>query len=113
LKSDQSAKCGRGFVAGSNAENPPSLQALATLWSDRFSRRAYSAPAFPKYSDDLVLRDFAVYLGLVVATLLCSCWCLTSLNCLSDIFRQPRASGDRGEYLIGLYPRRYTSRCCP
>jgi LPS export ABC transporter permease LptF/LPS export ABC transporter permease LptG len=66
-------------------------------------RRVFSA-RFPTILDDYVLRDFVVYLALVVATFLLLAWVFTLFELLGDILRSQVSLLVVGEYLLNVTP---------
>jgi LPS export ABC transporter permease LptF/LPS export ABC transporter permease LptG len=76
--------------------------------SDAFERasrrkRVFSA-SFPTLIDDYVLRDFFVYLGLIVATFLVLLLVFTLFELLGDILRNQTPAFVVAEYLLNVAP---------
>ena len=69
-----------------------------------FSRRRVLNSSFPQILDDLVLRDFSVHLGLVVATFIVLMLVFTFFELLGDIFRNRVPLITVGEYLMRMIP---------
>ncbi len=59
---------------------------------------------FPTILDDYVLRDFALYLGLIVAAFLMLLLVFTLFELLSDIMRNQVSPLTVGEYLLNVVP---------
>jgi LPS export ABC transporter permease LptG/LPS export ABC transporter permease LptF len=59
---------------------------------------------FPTILDDYVLRDFALYLGLIVATFLMLLLVFTLFELLGDIMRNQVSPLTVGEYLLNVVP---------
>jgi len=68
------------------------------------SRRRVSGLDFPTILDDYVLRDFFVYLGMVLATFLILLLVFTLFELLSDILRNGIPWWVVGEYLVNVSP---------
>ena len=79
------------------------LQRVST--ADRLSRRwRLFNLHFPTILDDYVLRDFAVYLGLIVASFLMLLLVFTLFELLGDILRNQVSPLTVGEYLLNVAP---------
>lgn len=68
------------------------------------SRRRVFSTSFPQILDDLVLRDFGVYLSLVVATFVVLMLVFNFFELLGDIFRNRVPLVTVGEYLVRVVP---------
>ena len=68
------------------------------------SRRRVFSSSFPQILDDLVLRDFGIYLSLVVATFIVLMLVFNFFELLNDIFRNRVPLITVGEYLIRVIP---------
>jgi LPS export ABC transporter permease LptF/LPS export ABC transporter permease LptG len=66
-------------------------------------RRMFSA-SFPTLIDDYVLRDFFVYLGLILSTFLVLVLVFTLFELLGDIMRNQVPAGVVAEYLLNVTP---------
>jgi LPS export ABC transporter permease LptF/LPS export ABC transporter permease LptG len=66
-------------------------------------RRVFSA-SFPTLLDDCVLRDFFVYLGMIVATFLVLLMVFTLFELLGDILRNQTPAIVVAEYLLNVAP---------
>jgi LPS export ABC transporter permease LptF/LPS export ABC transporter permease LptG len=66
-------------------------------------RRVFSA-RFPTLLDDYVLRDFFLYLGLILATFLVLVLVFTLFELLGDILRNQVPAGVVAEYLLNVTP---------
>ena len=80
-------------------------------------RRMFSA-SFPTLLDDYVLRDFFVYLGMILSTFLVLLLVFTLFELLGDILRNQTPAIVVAEYLLNVAPYLlysvcllYTSRC--
>jgi LPS export ABC transporter permease LptF/LPS export ABC transporter permease LptG len=68
------------------------------------SRRRVFSMNFPTLIDDYVLRDFVVYLGLILSTFLVLVLVFTLFELLSDIMRNQVAPSVVAEYLLNVTP---------
>ena len=68
------------------------------------SRRRVFSLNFPTILDDLVLRDFFVYLGMILATFLMLLLVFTLFELLGDILRNHISTWMVGEYLLNVSP---------
>jgi len=66
-------------------------------------RRVFSA-SFPTLLDDYVLRDFFLYLGMILATFLVLVLVFTLFELLGDILRNQVAAAVVAEYLLNVTP---------
>jgi len=66
-------------------------------------RRVFSA-SFPTLIDDYVLRDFFIYLGLILSTFLLLVLVFTLFELLSDIMRNQVPAAVVAEYLLNVTP---------
>lgn len=66
-------------------------------------RRVFSA-SFPSLLDDYVLRDFFVYLGIILSTFLVLVLVFTLFELLGDILRNQVPAGVVAEYLLNVTP---------
>ena len=66
-------------------------------------RRVFSA-SFPTLIDDYVLRDFFLYLGMILSTFLVLVIVFTLFELLGDILRNQVRHGGRGEYVLNVAP---------
>ena len=82
--------------------------AAAAYQSDAFQRAASRhrvfSMSFPTILDDYVLRDFFVYLGLIIATFLMLLDVFTLFELLGDILRNHASTLVVGEYLLNVTP---------
>jgi LPS export ABC transporter permease LptF/LPS export ABC transporter permease LptG len=68
------------------------------------TRRRMFRASFPTLLDDYVLRDFFVYLGLILATMLVLLLVFTLFELLSDILRNQTPAVVVAEYLLNVTP---------
>ena len=68
------------------------------------SRRRVIFAQFPTILDDYILRDFAVYLGMIVGTFLMLLLVFTLFELLGDILRNQISPWTVGEYLLNVCP---------
>jgi LPS export ABC transporter permease LptG len=68
------------------------------------SRRRVFFGQFPTVLDDYILRDFAVYLGMIVVTFLMLLLVFTLFELLGDILRNQISPWTVGEYLLNVTP---------
>jgi LPS export ABC transporter permease LptF/LPS export ABC transporter permease LptG len=76
----------------------------ATVFERLASRRRVSGVDFPTILDDYVLRDFFLYLSMIMAALLILMLVFTLFELLSDIQRNGISWWVVGEYLINVSP---------
>jgi LPS export ABC transporter permease LptG/LPS export ABC transporter permease LptF len=83
----------------------PALGMQAESAADRLSRRwRLFNLHFPTILDDYVLRDFSVYLGLIVSSFLMLLLVFTLFELLGDILRNQVSPLTVGEYLLNVSP---------
>jgi LPS export ABC transporter permease LptG len=70
----------------------------------RFSRKRLGGARFPQILDELILRDFMLYLGLVLAAFLVLMLVFTFFELLGDIVRNHVSLLLVGDYLLNLTP---------
>jgi LPS export ABC transporter permease LptG/LPS export ABC transporter permease LptF len=75
-----------------------------TVFERLATRRRFSGVDFPTILDDYVLRDFFLYLGMIMATLLILMLVFTLFELLSDIQRNGISWWVVGEYLLNVSP---------
>jgi LPS export ABC transporter permease LptF/LPS export ABC transporter permease LptG len=75
-----------------------------TVFERLASRRRFSGVDFPTILDDYVLRDFFLYLGMIMAALLILMLVFTLFELLSDIQRNGISWFVVGEYLVNVTP---------
>src|SRR6267378_2505666 len=75
---------------------------LFLLW--RAERRPFELASFPTVLDDYVLRDFFVYLGMILATFLVLVLVFTLFELLGDILRNQTPAIIVAEYLLNVAP---------
>jgi LPS export ABC transporter permease LptG/LPS export ABC transporter permease LptF len=68
------------------------------------SRRRVFSARFPQILDDYILRDFGIYLGLILATLLVLTLVFTFFELINDIIRQQVPLRMVGEYMLMVIP---------
>ena len=89
----------------SRAGNGSALAIQSESTADRLSRRwRLFNLHFPTILDDYVLRDFAVYLGLIVSSFLMLLLVFTLFELLGDILRNQVSPLTVGEYLLNVAP---------
>jgi len=89
----------------SRSTNGPALAIQRESTADRLSRRwRLFNLRFPTILDDYVLRDFAVYLGLIVSSFLMLLLVFTLFELLGDILRNRVSPLTVGEYLLNVAP---------
>ncbi len=89
----------------SRSTNGPALAIQRESTADRLSRRwRLFNLRFPTILDDYVLRDFAVYLGLIVSSFLMLLLVFTLFELLGDILRNQVSPLTVGEYLLNVAP---------
>ncbi len=94
------------------AAGAPSMPGLTALHRNGESSRPRSSPMrrrlfnlrFPTILDDYVLRDFALYLTMIVAAFLMLLLVFTLFELLSDILRNQVSPLTVGEYLLNVVP---------
>jgi LPS export ABC transporter permease LptG len=83
----------------------PSLRARRESTAERLSRRwRLFNIHFPTILDDYVLRDFALYLAMIVGTFLMLLLVFTLFELLGDILRNQVSPVTVGEYLLNVIP---------
>ena len=83
----------------------PSLRARRETTAERLSRRwRLFNIHFPTILDDYVLRDFALYLAMIVGTFVMLLLVFTLFELLSDILRNGVSVLTVGEYLLNVTP---------
>src|SRR5450631_931310 len=82
-----------------DSSRPPLRESILTRWPRRW--RLFNL-RFPTILDDYVLRDFALYLAMIVATFLMLL--LTLFELLGDIMRNQVSPLTVGEYLLNVVP---------
>jgi len=86
-------------------ETPSSVRRRMGAAFERVSSRwRVSGLDFPTLLDDLILRDFFVYLGMILATFLILLLVFTLFELLSDILRNGVSWWVVGEYLLNVSP---------
>ena len=90
------SRCYKAAVSGNSATHHQGAQRAGP--SRRFSAR------FPLILDDMVLRDFILYLGLIMATFLVLTLVFTFFELLSDIVRNKVPLLMVAEYLLNVTP---------
>ncbi len=98
--------------ATGTAANAPSMLSLTALQRNGESSQPRSLPMrrrlfnlrFPTILDDYVLRDFALYLTMIVAAFLMLLLVFTLFELLSDILRNQVSPLTVGEYLLNVVP---------
>ena len=89
----------------SSVSNGSALAIQSESTADRLSRRwRLFNLHFPTILDDYVLRDFAVYLGLIVSSFLMLLLVFTLFELLGDILRNQVSPLTVGEYLLNVAP---------
>jgi LPS export ABC transporter permease LptG/LPS export ABC transporter permease LptF len=84
---------------------PEAISTDATSAFDRaVSRKRFFSAKFPLIFDDLILRDFSLYLGLIVATFLLLTLVFTFFELLSDIVRNKVPLLTLLDYLANVTP---------
>lgn len=91
----RSAEAGPRFVGRSRREN--AFERASTR------RRVFSA-SFPTLLDDYILRDFFVYLGMILSTFLVLVLVFTLFELLGDILRNKIPPAIVAEYLLNVTP---------
>ena len=83
----------------------PSLRARRETTAERLSRRwRLFNIHFPTILDDYVLRDFALYLAMIVGTFVMLLLVFTLFELLGDILRNQVSPVTVGEYLLNVIP---------
>jgi LPS export ABC transporter permease LptF/LPS export ABC transporter permease LptG len=85
-------------------ESPLRLRASAGAFERVSGRHRLFRARFPMILDDLVLRDFALYLGLILSTFLMLTLVFTFFELLSDIVRNRAPLTVVAEYLANVTP---------
>ena len=89
----------------STSSDGPALSIQRESTADRLARRwRLFNLHFPTILDDYVLRDFAVYLGLIVSSFLMLLLVFTLFELLGDILRNQVSVFTVGEYLLNVVP---------
>jgi LPS export ABC transporter permease LptG/LPS export ABC transporter permease LptF len=83
------------------SSGPPLRESIFTLWPRRW--RLFNLH-FPTILDDYVLRDFALYLSLIVGAFLMLLLVFTLFELLNDIMRNHVSVLAVGEYLLNVTP---------
>jgi LPS export ABC transporter permease LptG/LPS export ABC transporter permease LptF len=83
------------------SSGPPLRESIFTLWPGRW--RLFNL-RFPTILDDYVLRDFALYLSLIVGAFLMLLLVFTLFELLNDIMRNHVSVLAVGEYLLNVTP---------
>src|SRR5260370_13665394 len=83
------------------SSGPALRESIFTRWPRRW--RLFNL-RFPTILDDYVLRDFALYLSLIVATFLMLLLVFTLFELLNDILRNHVSVLAVGEYLLNVTP---------
>jgi len=83
------------------APSPASRESIFTRWPRRW--RLFNL-RFPTILDDYVLRDFTLYLSMIVAAFLMLLLVFTLFELLSDILRNQVSPLTVGEYLLNVVP---------
>src|SRR5438128_4677080 len=87
------------------ASNGPALAIRRESTADRLSRRwRLFNLHFPTILDDYILRDFSVYLGLIISSFLMLLLVFTLFELLGDILRNQVSPLAVGEYLLNVAP---------
>jgi LPS export ABC transporter permease LptG/LPS export ABC transporter permease LptF len=87
------------------AKGGPSLRARRETTAERLSRRwRLFNIQFPTILDDYILRDFALYLAMIVGTFLMLLLVFTLFELLGDILRNQVSPVTVGEYLLNVIP---------
>jgi LPS export ABC transporter permease LptF/LPS export ABC transporter permease LptG len=87
------------------ASNGPALAIRRESTADRLSRRwRLFNLHFPTILDDYILRDFSVYLGLIISSFLMLLLVFTLFELLGDILRNQVSPLTVGEYLLNVAP---------
>ncbi len=84
-----------------NGASGPLRESIFTRWPRRW--RLFNL-RFPTILDDYVLRDFTLYLGMIVAAFLMLLLVFTLFELLSDILRNQVSPLTVGEYLLNVVP---------
>jgi len=84
-----------------DSSRPPLRESILTRWPRRW--RLFNL-RFPTILDDYVLRDFALYLAMIVATFLMLLLVFTLFELLGDIMRNQVSPLTVGEYLLNVVP---------
>jgi LPS export ABC transporter permease LptG/LPS export ABC transporter permease LptF len=84
-----------------DSSRPPVRESVLTRWPRRW--RLFNL-RFPTILDDYVLRNFALYLAMIVATFLMLLLVFTLFELLGDIMRNQVSPLTVGEYLLNVVP---------
>ena len=90
-----------GLQANGKASRPAPREGVLTRWPRRWHLFNLD---FPTILDDYVLRDFALYLAMIVAAFLMLLLVFTLFELLSDILRNQVSPLTVGEYLLNVVP---------
>ncbi len=102
FKTSKSKSSSASALASSmNGESFRPRQSIFTRWPRRW--RLFNLQ-FPTILDDYVLRDFALYLALIVAVFLMLLLVFTLFELLGDILRNQVSPVTVGEYLLNVVP---------
>jgi LPS export ABC transporter permease LptF/LPS export ABC transporter permease LptG len=95
----------RWFKRSETGTNPATVRGRRENAFERAARRrrVFSA-SFPTLLDDYVLRDFLLYLGLILSTFLVLVLVFTLFELLGDILRNQVPFGVVAEYLLNVTP---------
>ena len=93
---DQAGAMGKATCSASTGPRTPS--------SGRSSRRRVFSASFPMILDDYVLRDFLLYLTMILASFLMLLQVFTLFELLGDILRNRISPLVVGEYLLNVAP---------
>jgi LPS export ABC transporter permease LptF/LPS export ABC transporter permease LptG len=84
--------------------NPAMPRRRENAFERAASRRRVFSASFPTLIDDYVLRDFFVYLGIILSTFLVLVLVFTLFELLGDILRNQVPPGVVAEYLLNVTP---------
>ncbi|HUC29673.1 MAG TPA: LPS export ABC transporter permease LptF [Candidatus Acidoferrum sp.] len=84
--------------------NPTMPRRRENAFERAASRRRVFSASFPTLIDDYVLRDFFVYLGIILSTFLVLVLVFTLFELLGDILRNQVPPGVVAEYLLNVTP---------
>jgi LPS export ABC transporter permease LptF/LPS export ABC transporter permease LptG len=89
---------------GAGGRTPSVARQVGVAFERAASRRRVSGVDFPTILDDYVLRDFFVYLGMILSTFLILLLVFTLFELLGDILRNGISWWVVGEYLLNVSP---------
>jgi len=89
------------LVRNGESSGPPRRESILTRWPRRW--RLFNL-RFPTILDDYVLRNFSLYLGMIVAAFLMLLLVFTLFELLGDIMRNQVSPLTVGEYLLNVVP---------